>query len=176
MTGAGGRTDAAGRGGVRLRRTLAARVALLALVWLVLTGGDPGFLPMTAVIVGAAACVSLVLVPPGSVRLSARGIIRFIPLFVSHSVHGGFDVARRAIREPHAPNAGVVTYTTSLRGDVPRYFFAAVIGLFPGSLVVEIEGDWLRIHTLDRNDDHAGRLAELERRVAGVFGEDVSGE
>ncbi len=173
MTRAGGRADATGRGRARVWRSFAERAVLLTLVWLVLTGGDPGLLPMTAAIVGAAAYVSLVFMPPGSVHLSARGIVRFVPLFVSHSIHGGLDVARRAIREPHVPNAGVITFTTSLRGDVPRYFFAAVIGLFPGSLVVEIEGDGLRIHTLDRLDDHERRLGELERRVAGVFGEDA---
>jgi multicomponent Na+:H+ antiporter subunit E len=146
------------------------RLVLFAAGWLVLTGDIASVGPIGAAVVALAAAASLWLQPPGSLRWHAAGLVRFVPYFLSQSWRGGLDVAARALlaRRPLAP--GLVDYRVSLPEGPARRFFAAAIGLLPGTLTTELEGDRLTVHALDRRLPVATMLQELEDRTAALFG------
>jgi len=152
-------------------RPFALRIVIAAATWIVVTTGSLHSPVLAAIVILASALASLTAIPPGSVRLSPVGIVRFLPLFIAYSARGGFDVARLAFFRPQVPAAGTLTFVTTLNDEVARYFFVAVIGSFPGSLVIAVDGQRITIHALDRGTDVAGRLRVLERRVAVMFGE-----
>jgi multicomponent Na+:H+ antiporter subunit E len=119
--------------------------------------------------VGGAVAASLLLVPPGS-GVTMGGLLRFVPYFVVHSLRGGFDVARRALHPRLPIDPGYHDHPLRLPDGAARTFFAALVGLLPGTLGVEIREGRLRVHVLDRKMPTAGTLRELEERVADLFG------
>jgi multicomponent Na+:H+ antiporter subunit E len=146
------------------------RLALFTGAWVVLTGGiaTAGLLGVAVIV--ASTAVSLQLQPPGTWRWSGAGFVRFVPYFLRQSVSGGFDVAGRALlpRGPLAP--GMVEYAIRLPDGPARRFFAATIGLLPGTLTTELHGARLTVHVLDRALPVASMLRELEDRTAALFG------
>jgi multicomponent Na+:H+ antiporter subunit E len=164
-----------GRGGGRwaILRAAVGRGALLALVWLALTGADLRYAPLAVAIVGGATAVSLALVPPARSRLRPAGAIRFVPFFVRQSLLGGIDVARRALAPARPIEPDFIAYHLRLPAGAPRTTFTAVVSLLPGTLSTELTDDALIIHVLDRRLDTAATLANLERRVADMFGVDL---
>jgi multicomponent Na+:H+ antiporter subunit E len=142
----------------------------MALGWMVLTGGSRDNWTLAAIVVVAAAYVSLLSVPVGSFRLTAGGILRFLRYFLLYSARAGVDVAIRAFRRPDVPDAGTFNYTTTLPEGITRRFFVASIALFPGSLGVDLDGDRVRAHVLDRSAEVEAQFRALERRVADLFG------
>jgi len=145
------------------------RLTITAAIWLVLTAGSTHSPLLAAIVICVAVIGGLLAIPPGAVRLSALGVMRFLPLYVDYSVRGGIEVARLAFRRPDAPLAGTFVFVTSLPEPIPRYFFVAVIGLMPGSIAVRVEDRWITIHALDRRDVVEERLRVLERRVGAMF-------
>ncbi len=145
------------------------RLAIMAALWMVLTGGQTGYWQLSVIVVVMAAFVSLRSAPPGGFRLRPVGTIRFAQYFLVYSARAGVDVAVLAFRRPGVPEAGTINFTTSLPVGVPRFFFVATIGLFPGSLGVSLEGDRVRVHVLDRSVDVEAQLRLLECRVADMF-------
>jgi multicomponent Na+:H+ antiporter subunit E len=168
-----------GRTGARwdIVRAAVGRGALLALVWLALTGADLRYAPLAVAIVGGATAVSLALAPPARSRLRPAGAIRFVPFFVRQSLLGGMDVARRALAPARPIEPDFIAYPLRLPVGAPRTTFTAVVSLLPGTLSTELVDDALIIHVLDRRLDAAATLANLERRVADLYGVDLpSGE
>lgn len=109
-------------------------------------------------------------------QFSLRGLVYFIPYFVSISVRGGIDVAWRAF-SPSMPLApGFVEYELRVQpGEAAAVFFAAVISLIPGTLCVEFGStDKVVVHVVDLRSDFEAELKRLERRSAAVFGEALS--
>ena len=105
---------------------------------------------------------------PG-VSLSASGIVRFLPFYLWHSLHGGVDVARRALH-PKLPISPVICdYYWRLPSGLPQVFMANIVSLLPGTLSVELDDEYLRIHVLDESIIIDSELEVLEKKVAGVF-------
>lgn len=146
------------------------RAALFALAWMTLAEGQAKGWAIPLLGVAAATLASLALLPPGRGRWRLPGLLRFLPFFLHRSVHGGIDVARRAL-DPRLPiDPGPIVYTVRLPAGAARTFFAGVLGLLPGTLGTELRGRRLRVHALDRRLPVAATLRELEERVADLFG------
>ncbi len=62
----------------------------------------------------------------------------------------------------------LVTFKTTLTGDVPKFIFAQSITLTPGTVTVQIQGDELKVHAI--NDAAASGLpGEMEERVKYIY-------
>jgi multicomponent Na+:H+ antiporter subunit E len=162
----------------RTRRTnrassVALRVLAFAALWWLLTGGAAYGWAVAAVSVGAAAGVSLALMPPGGRRWSVRGLGTFVPYFLQQSLLGGVDVARRALAPTLRLSPGFVEYPLRLPPGPARSFLLCAINLLPGTLSFQVRGDVACVHVLDRTAPVDARLRTLERKVAALFGDDV---
>ena len=148
--------------------SLAFRTALFALLWWILTEGATNSWLVGAPVVLLAVLASEVLLP--GVSWSLPGAVRFVPFFLWHSLHGGVDVARRALhpRLPISPE--LFDYRWRLPPGLPRVFMANTVSLLPGTLSAELDEEYLRVHVLDLTGTFATGLAVVEARVARLFG------
>lgn len=110
--------------------------------------------------------------PGGRVRL--WGALRFVPYFIRKSLIGGIDVGLRALRPSMPLRPGLVRYEVKMRPEVvATIVFVGVISLLPGTLCASLEGGVIEVHVIDRTKAIDEQLAELEARVAQVFGESL---
>ena len=152
-------------------RALLARTLFFGPLFWILAEGRVTYPLLAGLIVLAAATTSLALVPPGSFRLRARGVLRFAPWFLAESVRGGLDVAGRALQRHPSLSPGFVDYRVRLSTPAARTFFASAVSLLPGTLSIHLEQDALRVHVLDLRHAPEARLRPLEERVGEMFGE-----
>ncbi|MES9974922.1 MAG: cation transporter, partial [Candidatus Thiodiazotropha sp.] len=54
-----------------------------------------------------------------------------------------------------------------------RRLFVNCLSLLPGTLAADLDGEYLRIHALDRGIDLNDELLRLERMVSAVYGESL---
>ena len=148
--------------------SLAFRTALFALLWWILTEGATNSWLVGAPVVVLAVLASEALLP--GVSWSLPGAVRFVPFFLWHSLHGGVDVARRALhpRLPISPE--LFDYRWRLPPGLPRVFMANTVSLLPGTLSAELDEEYLRVHVLDQTGNFVSGLAVVEARVARLFG------
>jgi len=144
------------------------RLVLFAVLWWILSGGDlAGWLVGVPFMV-LATWLSLQLWTAH--RLSAVGVLRFIPWFAFQSLAGASDVARRALdpRMPLLP--GLVRHRLRLPPGVCRVSLANIVTMLPGTLSADLVDEELVIHTLDTSRDMHAMVQDLEPRIARVFG------
>ena len=103
-----------------MKLIVAKRLVLFALIWLVLTRADVSGFAFGIVVAAGSTWVSLILLPPGSHRVSIAGMIRLAPGFLRSSLLGGIDVARRALHPRMPLDAGWIAYRTKLPRGLPR--------------------------------------------------------
>lgn len=144
-------------------------LALGALLWWALTDAAQAWYVGVPVIV-LATCLALRLHPPRTATIVWWRLPVFIGFFLKQSLKAGFDVAWRTLRITPAVNPGTVRYLSCLPDGSARYFLGAVIGLFPGTLCTDFEGDYLLIHTLDTNVDVTPVCSAVEQHIARLFG------
>ena len=144
------------------------RALLFSMIWWVLTNGALNSWLIGAPVVLLATLVSVALLPPSN--WSFIGTVRFIPFFFWRSLHGGVDVAIRALhpRLPIAP--GIYDHKWRLPTGMSRVFMANTVSLLPGTLSMELDDDYLRVHVLDHTGAFVIELIEIEAHVANVFG------
>ncbi len=118
----------------------------------------------------AAAWISVKLLPAVSWRWSLRGMLLFAAYFLSESIRGGWDVARRAISPGMALSPAIVCHPFHLPSGPSRLFFCSVISLLPGTAVVAIAESNICVHVLDNSTSAGQELHELEQRVGALFG------
>lgn len=149
------------------------RAALFALLWWILTDGavDSWLIGVPAVLF--ATLISVLLLPAFSCSLT--GIVRFVPFFLWHSLHGGVDVARRALHPRLPISPALFGYRWRLPPGLPRVFMANTVSLLPGTLSAEFDEKHLHVHVLDETAAFAEALKVLEQKVAGVFGLELVG-
>jgi multicomponent Na+:H+ antiporter subunit E len=95
------------------------------------------------------------------------GIVHMIDL-AFWVVLANFDVLYRVIH-PNLPiRPGIVKIKTSLKSDEAKTFLANSITLTPGTLTVDIIGDWLYIHWINVHEDLEDTEA-MSRDIAGRF-------
>jgi multicomponent Na+:H+ antiporter subunit E len=103
-------------------------------------------------------------------RVRLPGLVAFIPFFLSQSLRGGADVARRALSPSLPLDTGFLRYRTRLPQGPARILFVNCISLLPGTFSAELRDGAIRVHLLTRDDEAPRRLARLEGKVAGLFG------
>ncbi len=151
-------------------RRLAARAALMALVWLGLNGTDWASWIVGAPVALAAAWLSARMLPASSWRWSARGALSFAGFFLRESLLGGWDVSRRALSPSLPLSPSILAYAPRLPVGAPRWLFCGTVNLLPGTAVVAIEDGRILVHGLSSESHANAELHELEARVAALFG------
>jgi multicomponent Na+:H+ antiporter subunit E len=147
---------------------VASRAAVFALLWGLFTRSDgPGW-ALGAPFAILAALASRALFPPAPFR--PMGLARFAVFFLRRSFRAGAEVAWQAVRPRPSLRPELVRHRSRLPDGHARVFMAGVLGLLPGSLVVEIEGDLLLIHALAGAERLRLEINEIETRVADLFG------
>lgn len=141
-------------------------------LWLVLTRGQLASWPIGAVATVAATAASYRLVGHRGGRVRLWGLVRFVPYFVRRSVGGGIDVGLRAVRPSMPLRPELVRYRLRMPADAAAaIFFVELISLLPGTLCARLGEDSVDVHVIDRQWPIDDQLAELEARVAAVFGQ-----
>jgi multicomponent Na+:H+ antiporter subunit E len=146
-------------------------VFALAFLWWLLSNGDLSSWIVGAPVVLAAAWAGQRINPNHGVGMSLAGVLKFLPFFLSESLRGGIDVARRVLSPRLDVAPGFLTYRTRLSGPQARLLFVNSVSLLPGTLAADLQDDRLTIHALDSDAEFAEDLARLETAVARVYRE-----
>ncbi|MBX3155187.1 MAG: Na+/H+ antiporter subunit E [Deltaproteobacteria bacterium] len=143
---------------------------VLAIGWWVLAEGRPGV--VFGVFLVLLALLASLAVPPAPAPPSwhLRGLLRFAYVFVTGSVRGGFDVARRALAPRLAIDPDVMAYRTRLPEGAARQLLLGASSLMPGTLPIGGEGRVLELHVIAAREGLAGEIADLETAVAAATG------
>ncbi|MDF2444601.1 MAG: multicomponent Na+:H+ antiporter subunit [Subtercola sp.] len=162
----------AGSNGTR-PRMLRARVlsglvpfAGLVLLWMLLWGQFTWLAAVTGILL--AALVSVVFYLP-AVRLSGRfnvgrgavllGVLLFDIVFAS------LQIAWSAIRPRYTPSNAIIVVPLVTRSDLIMTFTAVIVGLVPGSIVLDIDRDEGTLHLHALNVASATEVPALKRAV-----------
>ena len=137
--------------------------APLLIFWLALTGGRHAGVGLLAAAAAAAAAVATAPLPPGRVRLSARGSLCFLLLFLARSVQGGIDVAWRALHPRMPLEGGEGWRPLTLAAGPPRHLFTGTACLMPGTLICRDDGERVWVHSI--TPDPGRKLDQLEVAV-----------
>ncbi len=148
---------------------------VLVLAWWVLAGSEPDGWVAGAIAVAVAMGLHLALGGGGGSRVRPVGLLRFGPWFLLQSVRGGVDVARRALAPSLPLRPGFLEYRIRIREEHARVFFLNCVSLLPGTFSARLDGAVVRVHLLADRQRVPARLAELEERVAALFGAALPG-
>lgn len=146
------------------------RALVFAAAWWVLSEGQVTSWGIGAIAVALATAASLMLLPGALPRLKILPLLRFIPFFIARSVQGGIDVTRRAFQPVPTLAPAFVSYSVAQMGTAERVVFAMICGLIPGTLSARLDGETLRFHVLDEAMPVMKEFANVEARLAPIFG------
>src|SRR5215471_7035327 len=138
------------------------RGAMLLGFWIVLMGTHPIDVAFGVLAAAAATRVSLLFLPPRSLRLRVGALPGLALRFAWQSVMAGVDVARRAF-DPRLPlRPGWVAYPVRFATGPTRNLFAAFTSLLPGTVPAGEENGAMLYHCLDGGQPVAEQLAAEE--------------
>ena len=145
------------------------RITLFAGLWWIIAQGqtDAWLIGLPAVALAAMARISLS--NNALPRLSIIGLFRFITLFITESISGGIDVARRTLTPELRVQPGFSQYRLTLGDPRARVLFVNCISLLPGTLSASFDDDCVEIHQLDMRQNPVPQLQRIERAVAELF-------
>ena len=146
------------------------RALVFAGLWWLLSEGEATSWGIGVIAIGLATAASLMLLPGALPRLKILPLLRFIPFFIARSVQGGIDVTRRAFQPVPTLAPAFVSYSVTEMGLGERVVFAMICGLIPGTLSTRFEGETVRFHVLDKTMPIMKEFANVEARLAPVFG------
>jgi multicomponent Na+:H+ antiporter subunit E len=107
----------------------------------------------------------------GLACLAPRRILRtivYIPIFFYECFKANIDVAYRVIHPRMPINPGIVVIKTTLKSDLGKLLLANSITLTPGTLTVDVSGDYLLIHWINVKSED---VEEATRLIGGRFEE-----
>lgn len=145
----------------------------LALLWLVLTGGESASWLVGVPVVLAAAWLWLRL-GGRAIRFQAAALPALVLFFVRYSVKGGWDVAKRVFSRAGNLRPELVPFDTKLPEGPARILLINCISLMPGTATVDREEGHLRLHVLDVSQPHELDIRALERLIARLFKHPIS--
>lgn len=145
------------------------RFTLFASLWWIIVQGraDAWFIGLPTAALAAMASISLS--SDALPRLSIIGLFHFIALFISESISGGIDVARRTLSPKVRVQPGFSRYRPALEDPRARILFVNCISLLPGTLSTSIEGDYVELHQLDIRQNPVPQLQRIEQVIARLF-------
>jgi len=147
------------------------RGILFALLWWILAEGRSDGWVLGAIATAGAVWASLYWLPPTAGRISLAGLCAVLGYFGWNSVRGGAQVALIALRGRHALRPRILEMHLALPPGAPRILMINTLGLMPGTLGVQLDGDRLRLHVLDERMPIVAETQALEERIARLFGE-----
>lgn len=148
--------------------------------WLLLNGSLAG----DVVLAGVAAAAIVALAFTGNLSFLSEfratpaafgAALLYVPYFAKELVKANLSVAR-IVLTPRLPlNPGIVKVRTKLKSRMGRALLANSITLTPGTLTVEMDGEWLYIHwvTVDSpklDDATAAIVSGFERYLEAMYG------
>ncbi len=155
---------------------LARGVLLLLLWWLLVEGRIDGLWFAAPVILAAFLARRALPIPLARTRMHPIKALLFLPWFVRSSVAAGWDVAWRALSPKLPIRPFFVTYPLRVRSTSARAFLSQAISLMPGTLTCWASDEFLVVHALCGSEEKvAADTADLEERVAAIYGEDMEG-
>jgi multicomponent Na+:H+ antiporter subunit E len=141
---------------------------LAGLWWLIVQGrADAWLVGLPAVALATLASIHLGSRPLP--RLSLTGMMVFVALFLRESVRGGIDVARRTLGPGLRIKPGFHRYPLHISHPAARVLFINCIGLLPGTLAADLDGDHAELHLLDTGVNPDPQLLQLEQAVTRLF-------
>lgn len=153
-------------------RSILIRTLILSGGWWVMSEADRSAIAFGLPVVLLALSASVLLPSPEGPGWSPVGLVRYAIAFLTGSLHGGIDVARRALAPRLRLSPAMVRYPLRLPEGPARHLFMGTLNLMPGTLSVNMDADELEIHVLiDRGEDVARQLKAIEARVAHALGE-----
>ena len=153
----------------KLRGILSSTAILAALWWLIVQGrADAWLIGLPAVALATFASVHLG--NQALPRLTLTGLPGFLGLFLRESVRGGIDVARRTLGPTLRIQPGFRRYRLNISHPAARVLLINCIGLLPGTLAADLDGDHADLHLLDLAANHDPQLLQLEAAIARLFG------
>ncbi|WP_205960563.1 Na+/H+ antiporter subunit E [Ramlibacter rhizophilus] len=150
--------------------SLLKRFLLMLALWLVLTQAEPGAWFMGLLAAALAAGLSMRILPPAPSAVSARRAVRLAGHFLSGSLRGGIDVARRAF-DPRMPlRPGWIRHGLDLPPGPGRKLLGDLLTLMPGSMAAGDDGRSLLVHCLDTRQPVGSDIRALERLLRQTLG------
>ncbi len=93
-------------------------------------------------------------------------IFAYLPVFIWQLILSNIDVARRVLSPSLPLNPGFVKIKTDLKGDFAKLTLANSITLTPGTLSIDIDGEYIYVHTVDVKGK---TLEENTKNISGKF-------
>lgn len=154
--------------------------AMLLLFWLLLNGS----LAADVLLVGAIAALLIALLFRDSLAIlsefrgTPRAFIaaaRYLVYFLQELVKANIRLAGIVLSPSLPLHPGIVKTRTRLRSRMGRLLLANSITLTPGTLSVELDGEWLYVHwvTVETDDIDAATasiVAGFERHIEAMYG------
>lgn len=91
--------------------------------------------------------------------------LKLVGFFILQSWSGALDVAKRALHPNWQVEPTYILYPLALQGW-RRQLWIVLIGLFPGTLSVDVQADTVEVHVLDKNLNVQPGLVQLEQYLA----------
>lgn len=144
------------------------RLLMFVALWMLLSGNSGWYFGTFCVLL---ATLVSVLLKPCSLPINWFYLPRFLVFFLSKSVLGGWDVARRALHPQLPIHPGWMTYTFVCPHPRVHFFLSAMVGLLPGTLTSHYDDSLMYIHALDQNQPWQETVAQLETHLTNLLKE-----
>ena len=143
-----------------------ATAGVLFLLWLLLTSSSN----VQEVLAGAV--LALLVAALGYKGFTRRGLrifsprrlvhlVIYLPVFFWEMIKANFDVAYRVVHPRMPIRPGIVAIKTELKTDIGKLFLANSITLTPGTLTMDVRGQYLFIHWINVKDEDVERASQL---------------
>lgn len=151
----------------------------LMLLWVLLTPNDMQEIWAGLAVSALVVLFTLRLEPVlGDIRLTPKALVyavAYIFIFTKELIVSNIDVARRVINPKLPIKPGIVKVKTKLNSRIAKTILANSITLTPGTLTVDIKGEYLYIHWIEiQHDDLEGAtydiVAKFEKYLEVIFG------
>jgi multicomponent Na+:H+ antiporter subunit E len=143
---------------------------MLAGLWWLIAQGRPDAWLVGVPAVVFAAFVSIRLGLPVWPGINPRALPAFVALFLRESLRGGLDVARRTLGVKLDITPGFHSYRLHTTNPAARVLLINCIGLLPGTLAADLDGDRAELHLLDASQNPEPDLRRLEQAIGRLFG------
>jgi len=144
--------------------------------WVLLSGYFDAFHLIGGIICsGIVALLSHDLLMPGRGAGTIGKIGRFllyIPWLLVEILRAGFDVAYRVLHPAMPIDPSIITFDTTLSGDVSRTVLANSITLTPGTVTIDVKGGKFIVHSLcPKFSEGLIEDTTMQNKVAAIFEE-----
>ncbi len=146
--------------------TVAVMGTTYAVLWLVLSNNQGWGFGLVVIALAVICALSTELKLP---RISWRYLPGFVLFFLSRMLVGGIDVARRTLGRKPDVEPGWVEHRLQGTSESAHLLLSATTGLLPGTLAARIDGDIMRVHSLDTRSDWQRDIGRLETHLERLF-------